>query len=221
MAINSINATSAINTQKDKQTIASNMNTFLTLLTTQLQNQDPSKPMDPNEFMQQLTQLSQVEQTVTMNEKLDTLIGLVESTQLQNAADYIGKEVAAKGDTARLVNGLAEFNYYLDSTVESTNISISDSNGNTIFSTEGDNTQGSHQFLWNGEDGLGNLYPDGDYTITISALNGDGDTTVVDTTITDVVSGVTINNGEINLTLGNIDVPLTNILSVKQPKESS
>ncbi len=69
-------ADKAAKTNQSGLKLADDMQQFLTLLTTQLQNQDPLSPMDSTEFTNQLVQFSQVEQQITSNQKLDSLLAL-------------------------------------------------------------------------------------------------------------------------------------------------
>src|ERR1043165_3489997 len=71
--------------------LSSNFSTFLTLLTTQLQNQDPLSPMDSNQFTQQLVMFSQVEQQINTNDNLQSLIALNLSQTANSAVNYIGR----------------------------------------------------------------------------------------------------------------------------------
>ena len=71
--------------------MSSNFDTFLTLLTTQLQNQDPLSPMDSNQFTQQLVQFSQVEQQINSNKNLESLISLTKNQTSVDAVSYLGK----------------------------------------------------------------------------------------------------------------------------------
>src|ERR1044071_1210572 len=74
-----------------QKTLASNFDTFLSLLTTQLKNQDPMSPMDSNQFTQQLVQFSQVEQQINSNKNLESLIALTKSQTTTAAVSYLGK----------------------------------------------------------------------------------------------------------------------------------
>jgi flagellar basal-body rod modification protein FlgD len=124
--------------------IASNSQTFLTLLTTQLKNQDPLSPMDTNQFTQQLTQMSGVEQQLLGNQLLQTL---VTEQGLDQGANLIGKTVtapgAASGDPAvsGVVTGVQQVNGTTELTVGSSQIPLSSvisvSNGTTASSTSG------------------------------------------------------------------------------------
>src|SRR3546814_15982085 len=85
--------------------LAGDFNTFLTLLTTQLKNQDPTSPMDSNEFTQQLVQFSQVEQQIDMNKNLETMISLLQSQQSSSNLKYVGKVVDVDSADATLPQG--------------------------------------------------------------------------------------------------------------------
>ena len=93
--------------------LAENFNAFLTLLTTQLKNQDPTEPMNSQEFVGQLVQFSQVEQAIRSNQSLEKLIDLQNTSQISAALGYIGSQVEITSDIAALVNGKAEFSYTL------------------------------------------------------------------------------------------------------------
>src|SRR5476649_2407617 len=88
-------ATAAASTAQ--KTLAGNFNTFLTLLTTQLQNQDPLSPMDSNQFTQQLVQFSQVEQQINTNDNLKSLITQGTNQTGAYAVSYLGKAVTIAG----------------------------------------------------------------------------------------------------------------------------
>src|ERR1700709_927456 len=90
-------------------TLAVTFQTFLTLLTTQLQNQNPLDPLDTNQFTQQLVQFAGVEQQLKSNEQLKALIAMEKSTQSTNALIYVGNTVAVDGSTQQF-NGSATWN---------------------------------------------------------------------------------------------------------------
>src|SRR5580692_10651622 len=84
--------------------LSGNFDTFLTLLTTQLKNQDPTSPMDSNEFTQQLVEFSQVEQQIDTNTNLQTLITQGQSQSGAYATGYLGKSVSITNGNASLTN---------------------------------------------------------------------------------------------------------------------
>ncbi len=75
----------------------SDFNDFLTLLTAQLRNQDPLSPLDSTKFVEQLASFSQVEQAVATNDKLDTLLSQITSSELSDLAVWVGRDVQATG----------------------------------------------------------------------------------------------------------------------------
>src|ERR1700720_4137539 len=93
------------------QTLAGNFNEFLSLLTTQLQHQDPLSPLDTNQFTQQLVQFASVEQQINMNTQLTTLISLQQTAQATSALSFIGATVVVSGNSAQLAGGQATWNY--------------------------------------------------------------------------------------------------------------
>src|SRR5256885_15366082 len=99
---NTSNTTANSTTGVDKTTIAGSFQTFLSLLTTQLKNQNPLDPLDTNQFTAQLVQFAQVEQQLKSNDQLTTLVSLQKTAQATQALNFVGQTVAVDGDTAPL-----------------------------------------------------------------------------------------------------------------------
>src|SRR5579862_2258269 len=91
--------------------VADNFQTFLTLLTTQLKNQDPLSPLDTNQFTQQLTQMTGVEQQLLSNQLLQQLVSQSQGGGLTGAVGLIGKTVSASDTSATLQNGSATWQF--------------------------------------------------------------------------------------------------------------
>src|SRR3989440_8421620 len=102
------------------KTIADNFQTFLTLLTTQLKNQNPLDPLDTNQFTQQLVQFAQVEQQMKQNDQLATLVSLEKTAQATTALAYVGQTVAVDGTTAALANDRASWSFDVPKPVAAT-----------------------------------------------------------------------------------------------------
>src|SRR5467141_4061833 len=111
--------------------IADNFQTFLTLLTTQLQNQNPLDPLDTNQFTQQLVQFAGVEQQLKSNDQLKSLIDIEKSAQATQALVYVGNTVAVDGSTAQFDTS-ATWNFQTEKDTSAT-ITISNSTGQTAF----------------------------------------------------------------------------------------
>src|SRR5258708_38004863 len=113
-------------------TLAGNFPTFLTLLTTQLQNQNPLDPLDTNQFTQQLVEFASVEQQLKTNDQLTTLVSLQQTTQATQALGFVGKTAVVSGNTAALTNSSATWQLNVPS-ASTVNISIANSHAQTVF----------------------------------------------------------------------------------------
>ena len=196
--------------------IAGNFNTFLTLLTTQLQNQNPLDPLDTNQFTQQLVQFASVEQQINMNTQLQTLVSLQQTAQNSQALGFVGKTVTVKGSTAPLQNGQAQWTFNPPTPATAT-FTISDSTGQTVFSKTATVQPGTQAFNWNGLDNAGRQWADGNYTMTITAAGADGKPVAIPTTVTGMVSSVDLTQSPPVLSIGGRNYTLNEILSVEQP----
>src|ERR1700719_2832117 len=85
--------------------LSSNFGDFLNLLMTQLQNQDPTSPLDSNQFTSELVQFSSVEQQINTNTSLTQLIQLTQGGEVMQASAMTGKQVTASSDHVPLQNG--------------------------------------------------------------------------------------------------------------------
>jgi len=104
-------------------TLAGNFQTFLTLLTTQLQNQNPLDPLDTNQFTQQLVEFASVEQQLKTNDSLSTLVSLEQTAQSTQALTFVGKTAVVNGNTAALTNSQATWELNIPSN-SNVNVSI-------------------------------------------------------------------------------------------------
>src|ERR1700744_3231041 len=108
---NTTNTSSSSNSTSNvagAQQLAGNFNTFLTLLTTQLQNQDPLSPLDTNQFTQQLVEFSSVEQQINMNSNLQTLISLQQTSAATQAMQFLGSNVTINSSAGTLSNATGQ-----------------------------------------------------------------------------------------------------------------
>ena len=197
--------------------LAETFDSFLLLLTTQLQNQDPLDPMDSGEFTQQLVQFTGVEQALATNANLEHLIALFRSTEFSGAVQYIGKIIGAPGATTALENGHAEWSYALGGQATETTVKVLNDKGIAVFSAPGKIGSGVHDFVWDGNDAAGNPVPDGDYTLSVRSLDEDGNDLPIGLRIFGRVSGVQTEAGVTTLSVGGTAVSLKDVVSVKEP----
>lgn len=201
-------------TSAAQNSLNSDYDQFLKLLTTQLTNQDPTAPLDTNQITQQVAQLSQVQQSINTNTKLDELIAIYNSAQGSSAVSYIGKQVDATGNQIDLKKGGAALVYDLPKGASSATVTIKDSTGKTIFSGPGTTNAGRNQVLWQGVNTSGVKVPDGVYSFSVDAKDSKSKSVGVTTYTTGVVSAVETQNGVNSLLLGKISVPLNSVKSV-------
>src|ERR1700712_1612628 len=153
------------------QQIAGNFQSFLQLLTTQLQNQNPLSPLDTNQFTQQLVEFAGVQQQLNTNDSLATLVSLQQTAQSTQALGFVGKTAVVNGSTAPLTATSSTTNeavWLLSVPSASTlSVTITGSNGQTVFSGPYNATAGNSQpFTWDGQGNDGTQYPAGSYTLT-------------------------------------------------------
>ena len=195
--------------------LAQDFDTFLTLLTTQLENQDPLNPLDTTEFTNQLTSFAQVEQAINSNSKLDRLIELQGAHQLTTGVDYIGKFAEAESDAMLLQDGRGRIGYELQTNSARTSITIVNQNGTPVLTTAGSTNAGRHIFDWDGLDEVGNEMPDGVYAALVTALDAEDNVLETTTTTFGKVTGVEIVDGKVTLVMGPLSVDLESVQSIQ------
>ena len=197
-------------------TIAGNFNTFLQLLTTQLQNQDPLSPLDTDQFTQQLVEFASVEQQVNMNTNLQTLISMQQTTQATSALQLVGSTVTIAGNAATLANATSTpASWSLNASGPATaNVTITSQAGTTVYTGTMSLNAGLNTYNWNGQGSNGQVWPDGTYTLTVNATGATGLPVTVSTQVQGVVSGVNINQNPPTLTVSGQSVPMSQIQSI-------
>jgi flagellar basal-body rod modification protein FlgD len=195
-------------TPNASQQLAGNFNTFLTLLTTQLQNQDPLSPMDSNQFTQQLVEFSGVEQQINTNDNLKSLISLSQNQSNAYAVSYLGKSVVMTNGQGSLAGGAADWTYGLGSAAANTTLTVSNSAGKVVYTGSGETAAGTHDFAWNGQDNNGNQLPDGAYTLSVSAADGNGAGLTASIASKGTVSGVDLSGSTPQLVIGSMEIPV-------------
>jgi flagellar basal-body rod modification protein FlgD len=194
--------------------IAGNFQSFLTLLTTQLQNQNPLDPLDTNQFTQQLVEFAGVQQQLNTNDSLATLVSLQQTAQSTQALGFVGKTAVVNGSTAALSNSTATWELTVPS-ASNVNVTIANSTGQTVFSGTYSVAAGSNQpFKWNGQGNDGTQWPDGSYTLTATAKDSSGNSVAVTTQTQGVVSSVDLTQSPPLLTINGQTYTVSQIQSI-------
>lgn len=211
-------ANSAAKTQAQSVKLAQDFNQFLTLLTTQLMNQDPLDPMDSTEFTNQLVQFSQVEQSINTNQKLDDMLALQLGSLSTVALGYVGMDVTYTStemnwDGAKPV----DINYALEKNASVLKVNIYDEAGTLVRSMDAPKAAGGQQAQWDGKDNNGNVMPEGTYKLKVDAADNDQKPINVTTAVSGNVRGIEAQNGVIFLLVGERAIALNSVIQATHP----
>jgi flagellar basal-body rod modification protein FlgD len=187
---NTVTNPTATDATSAQQTLAGNFNTFLTLLTSQLKNQDPLAPMDSTQFTQQLVQFSQVEQQIKTNQNLEGLAAQYQAASAGAALSYLGRDALIQSDTTRFSGSPTSFGYSLPTTAGANRLEIRDASNRTVYSTTGELSAGDHVFTWDGKDANGNTVPTGNYHIVLTATDAGGSAITPTMSVREIIRGV-------------------------------
>lgn len=191
---------------------------FLKLLSTQLQNQDPLKPLDNNEFIAQMAQFSSVESLQKLQSSFDGLANSMTSNQALQASALVGRSVLIKTDTG-VLGSEGGVGGYVDLPANTSNVRLTVRNaaGETVSTLDAGNLpKGEQPFAWDGKDNAGNKLPPGPYEFIVSGQSG-GKTETFITHLYNRVDSVNLSrNGEgitLNI-LGMGKVPLSDVRQI-------
>ena len=199
--------------------IADNFQTFLTLLTSQLQHQNPLDPLDTNQFTAQLVQFAGVEQQLKSNDQLKSLIEIEKSAQATAALAYVGNTVAVDGSTAQFDKS-ATWNLKSDKAATAT-VTITSATGQTAYSGTYSLNQGSASFVWDGKGNDGSQWPAGKYKLTATAKDANGSDVAIGTETQGVVDSVDLTATPALLSIGGSTYTTDQIKRVMRPSAAT
>jgi flagellar basal-body rod modification protein FlgD len=208
--------TAAAATASSSQQLAGNFDTFLQLLTTQLQNQDPLSPMDTTQFTEQLVSFAGVEQQIDMNTNLQTLISMQQSSESLQALQLVGANVTINSNTATLSNATstpATWGFSSPSPATGA-VTITSSTGQVAYTGTTSLSAGSQTYTWNGQGNNGVTWPDGNYTLSINAVGANGQAVTISTQVQGTISSVNVSQNPPQVTVGGQSYPLSSIQSI-------
>ena len=197
------------------QQIAGNFQSFLTLLTTQLQNQNPLSPLDTNQFTQQLVEFAGVQQQINTNDALTSLVSLQLATATTQALNFVGKTANVAGNTTALADGKATWGLNV-AAASAVTVTIKNSTGATVFTQTINESAGKNQpFTWNGVGTDGTTQPPGNYTISATGKDSSGNAVGVSTQIQGEVTSIDLTQSPPLLTIGGQSFTLGQIISIQ------
>lgn len=154
-------------------TAQDSQNRFLTLLVTQLKNQDPLNPMDNAQVTSQLAQISTVDGIERLNQTLQKLMTNSTDGQALQAAALVGRQVAVPGQGLKVYQGSGLAGFELSAPAEQVSIAIRDANGLPMRTLRlGAAAAGTHVVEWDGKTDGGATVADGAYSFEVSAVAG-------------------------------------------------
>ena len=201
------------NSGKALSTLSGNFQNFLQMLMTQLKNQDPTKPLDTNQFTTELVQFSSVEQQISTNANLTQLIQLTQGETVIQSSALLGKPVAVQSATLPLQNAAGAVQF-AGAAGQKIAIGVSDASGVVLKSVELTAAQGSNRWNWDGTDNAGNTLPDGAYKVSVVGAGASAAGAAVPFSVVGIATGVQVQNNVVQLQLGGVTVPFSAVQAV-------
>jgi len=195
--------------------LSSNFGDFLNMLMTQLKNQDPSSPLDSNQFTQELVSFSGVEQQINTNSSLTQLIQLTQAGELMQGSSLTGKQVMVQSDQIPLQDGRGSVQFTAPS-AEPAAIAIADASGKVVRTAALNAQAGVNTWNWDGKGDSGAMLPDGAYHISVYGADTGGGVAALPFVVTGIVTGTHSAGGNgMQLQLGALDVGFGTVQSLK------
>jgi len=191
---------------------------FVRLLMTQLQSQDPTAPQSSEEFVAQLAQFTSVELMQKQNENLESLLLATAASNQTAVSTLVGKDVAFFGDTLSLKEAgeAKDLSLEFAGPAESVLVSIVDGNGKTVRTMPmGAQKAGRFDFSFDGRADDGSPLPEGDYTVKVVAMNNDAP---VDVQVMQRghVDGISFIDGVAQLLVGALKIRLPDVVEIHE-----
>lgn len=215
-ALNGTSASSSSSSSSAGSSANDIQSSFLKLLTTQLQNQDPTNPMDSAQMTSQLAQISTAQGISTLNDTMTNLLSTYQTAQSLQAVSLVGKSVLAEGDIVSLSSSTGYGAVDLASAAKDVTVTIKDSSGATVKTIDlGSQSSGISAFSWDGTNNSGNTVADGTYYMSASATDNSGTAVTATPLSLSSVSSVSLKNGTPKLTVAGLgDLSLSQIYQV-------
>ncbi len=190
----------ATTTAASASSLADNFDTFLTILTAQIQNQDPLEPLDSTQFTEQLVQFSGVEQQIRTNQSMETLISATRSNAGASLSGYLGDTAEIDASGAAFSGDPVTWRFALPRDATNSRITVTNTSGDVLYSQDAPKAAGSHEFEWAGQLNGGGTAAPGAYYINVVATDSEGASIEADHSVMALVTGVDLTYGEPALT---------------------
>ncbi|MDP2308294.1 MAG: flagellar hook capping FlgD N-terminal domain-containing protein [Pseudomonadota bacterium] len=213
-SVNGVNSLADVASTTTTGTTSLGEDTFLRLLTTQLQNQDPSNPVSNEEFVAQLAQFSQLEELQGISTGLESLYLVNSSMNNASMTNLLGRNVVARSDTFHYGgSGEQEIHYDASAAATTATLTVTDADGHVVWSGEtGALTEGEGSYTWDGKDSSGALVEAGDYTFTVTATDVNGEAVEVIQLVEGIIDQMSFEDGSARPTIDGVPIDLGDIV---------
>jgi flagellar basal-body rod modification protein FlgD len=193
--------------------LSGNFTDFLNMLMTQLQNQDPTSPMDTNAFTTELVQFSSVEQQINTNTSLTSLIQLTQAGEVMQGSNMTGKQVTVTSDHLALQNGKGTIQF-ATSTAQPVAIAIYNDSSTKLQDATLTSVKGTNTWTWDGSNASGATMPDGAYKVAVAAADSSGTVSALPFSVVGTATGVQSLSSGMQLRIGALSVDFSKVQSV-------
>lgn len=219
--INAASGTGTSQTEDAKKKADELQNQFLSILLTQMQNQNPLDPMDTKEFTGQLAQFSSLEQQIDTNTKLETLLSTIQTNSTSSAFSYIGKEADIESSMTAYQNNQADWSYSVDKDAKSVKLKVVDAKGNVLYQTTDDAVQaGTYNFKVDAADLVPPPAAGSVLTLKVDAVDTDGKTVAATIKTTVLIDGIESGENGVDMRAGNLLFGMSDIKKVRTPQNA-
>lgn len=197
---------------------------FMTLLLTQMKNQDPTSPLKSHEMAAQLAQFTSLEKLTNINDGIENLRKDNQPEHNFQALQFIGKTVTM--DNSKIAHGEANESHNLRFTLpqdeQKGTVEVRDATGNAVRKMEIKNLKaGVTDLSWNGKTEEGATAPVGDYTMVVEAFGSNGKKLFVQTKADGIVTGVNFTAKGAQLLMGKQAINLSDVKTISDPNVGS
>ncbi|GBR31916.1 basal-body rod modification protein FlgD [Acetobacter peroxydans NBRC 13755] len=176
--------------------------------------------MSSDTFTSELVQFASVEQQVSTNSKLDSLISLNQDSQLSTDTALVGDTITATSTTLPLQNSSASLSF-TGTSGETVAIAVSNSSGTIVKDVVSTASTGTNTWTWDGTDNNGNKLSDGGYSVSVKTVDSTGTTSDVPFSVTGTITGIQKGSADMLVQLGSASIPMANVTNVSSSKTSS
>lgn len=216
MAVTSVQSGNGVYGTPSATTEDLGMNQFMSLLVTQIQNQDPFSPMDNQQFISQLTQFTSLEQLQKINDSLASNMTVSQSLNNTMLLDLVGRRATVPGSSFAVEDGAVSPLKLQAATGGTATITVKNAAGQVVSTYDRQVTAGWDDVTWNGRLDDGSVAPDGNYTYEVSMVDRAGQPVTTSTYVTAVVDSLRFDNGIAMVTVAGHEYYVSEIAQVSR-----